>query len=113
MVFNAMFNNISIISVILWEETRVPGQNHQPDAGHLQTLSQNVVSCTPRHSFILYFLVALMSKNYCISITVLVFQEMINYLLIVYISIGGYNIPYKWVFSREPKFVIFFQIGWI
>jgi len=34
MVFNATFNNISIISVILWEETRVPGQNHQPDAGH-------------------------------------------------------------------------------
>jgi hypothetical protein len=34
MVFNVTFNNISIISVILWEETRVPGQNHQPDAGH-------------------------------------------------------------------------------
>jgi hypothetical protein len=40
------FNNISIISVILWEETRVPGQNHQPDAGHWQTSSKNVVSCT-------------------------------------------------------------------
>jgi hypothetical protein len=66
-----------------------------------------------RRVVILVKIVALMSKNYCISITVLVFQEMINYLLIVYISIDGYNIPYKWVFSREPKFAIFFQIGGI
>jgi hypothetical protein len=33
MVFNATFNNISIISwdsVLLAEETRVPGENHRP-----------------------------------------------------------------------------------
>jgi hypothetical protein len=32
MVFNAIFNNISVIlwqSVLLVEETRVPGENHQ------------------------------------------------------------------------------------
>ena len=37
MVFNATFNNISIIlwrSVLLGEETAVPGENHQPAASH-------------------------------------------------------------------------------
>ena len=35
MVFNATFNNISVISgqsVLLVEDTRVPGENHQPAA---------------------------------------------------------------------------------
>ena len=53
MVFNATFNNISVISwwsVLLLEETRVPGENHRSAASHLQTLSQNVVSSTPRLS---------------------------------------------------------------
>jgi len=36
-VFNATLNNISEIlwlSVLLVEETGVPGQNHEPDASH-------------------------------------------------------------------------------
>jgi hypothetical protein len=48
MVFNATFNNISVISwqsVLLVEETGVPGENHRQG----QTLSHNVVSSTPRH----------------------------------------------------------------
>jgi hypothetical protein len=35
MVFNATFNNISVISwwsILLVEETRVPGENHRPAA---------------------------------------------------------------------------------
>ena len=52
-VFNATFNNISVISwrsVLLVEETRVPGENHRPVASHRQTLSShNVVSSTHRH----------------------------------------------------------------
>jgi len=50
MVLNAIFNNISVIlwrSVLLVQETRVPGENHQPVASHWQTLSHNVVSSTP------------------------------------------------------------------
>jgi hypothetical protein len=46
--FNATFNNISVISwrsVLLVEET---GENHRPVASDWQTLSHNVVSCTPR-----------------------------------------------------------------
>jgi len=42
MVFNATFNNISVISwrlVLLVEETGGPGENHRPAACHLQTLS--------------------------------------------------------------------------
>jgi hypothetical protein len=52
MVFNVTFNNISVISwrsVLLVEETGVPGENHQPAASHWQTLSHNVVSSTPRN----------------------------------------------------------------
>ena len=51
MVFNATFNNISVISwrsVLLVEETGVPEENHRPVASHRQTLSHNVVSSTPR-----------------------------------------------------------------
>ena len=46
MVFNATFNNISVISwwsVLLVEETGVPVENHRPVASHCQTLSHNVV----------------------------------------------------------------------
>ena len=53
MVFNATFNNISVISwlsVLLVEETRVHEENHWPSASHWQTLSHNVVSRTPRLS---------------------------------------------------------------
>jgi len=44
MVFNATFNNISVISwrsVLLVEEIGVPGENHRPVASHRQTLSHN------------------------------------------------------------------------
>ena len=47
MVFNAIFNNISVISwwsVLLVEETGVPGENHPSAASQRQTLSHNVVS---------------------------------------------------------------------
>ena len=46
MVFNASFNNISVIawrSILLVEVTGGPGENHRPVASHLQTLSHNVV----------------------------------------------------------------------
>ena len=46
MVFNATFNNISAISwwsILLVEETGVPGENHRPAASNWQTLSHNVV----------------------------------------------------------------------
>ena len=42
MMFNVSFNNGSAISrrsVLLVEETGVPGENHQPATTHLQTLS--------------------------------------------------------------------------
>ena len=44
--FNTTFNNISVIpwqSVLLVEETWVPGENHRHVASHWQTLSNNVV----------------------------------------------------------------------
>ena len=53
MVFNATFNNISVISwhsVLFVGETGVPGENHWPAVSHWQTLSHNVVSNIPRLS---------------------------------------------------------------
>ena len=50
MVFDATFNNILAISwwsVLLVEETGVPGENHPPAASHWQTLSHNAVSSIP------------------------------------------------------------------
>ena len=47
MVFDATFNNISVIlwwSILLVEETGVAGENHRPAVSHWQTLSHNVVS---------------------------------------------------------------------
>jgi hypothetical protein len=42
MVFNATFNNISVIawrSVLLVEEAGVPGENNRPVASHRQSLA--------------------------------------------------------------------------
>jgi hypothetical protein len=53
MLFNVTFNNILVISwrsVLLVEETGVPGENHRPASSHWQTLSHNVVSSTSRLS---------------------------------------------------------------
>ena len=54
MVFNATFNNISVISwwsVLLVRETGAPKENPRPVASHWQTLSHNFVSSTPRHEW--------------------------------------------------------------
>ena len=54
MVLNATFNNILVIlwlSVLLVEETGVPGETHRPAASHWQTLSHNVVSSTPHRDW--------------------------------------------------------------
>ena len=47
LMFNATFNNISVISwwsVLLVEETGGPRENHRPIGSHWQTLSHNIVS---------------------------------------------------------------------
>jgi hypothetical protein len=53
---NRYTNNISVIScmwsVLLVEETGVPGENHWPIASHWETLSHNVVLSTPHFSVI-------------------------------------------------------------
>ena len=73
LLFNATFNNISAIlswSVLLVEETRVPGANHRPAASHWQTSSHNIVSSTRRLNEIrthnVYFWYIQMFRIYCI-----------------------------------------------
>jgi len=54
MLFNATFNNISVIlwwPVLLVEEIGEPEENHWSVASYWQTLSHNVVSSTPRHEW--------------------------------------------------------------
>ena len=56
MVFNATFNNISVIlwrSVLLVEETGIPRENHRPAERHWQTLSRNAVLSKTRLNRIL------------------------------------------------------------
>ena len=51
-IMNPTFNKTSGISwrsVLLVEETGIPGEKHRPVASRLQTLSHKVVSSTPRH----------------------------------------------------------------
>jgi len=53
-MLNATFNNISVISwqsVLLMEETRVPGENYRHSASHWQMVSHNVLSNTPRNEW--------------------------------------------------------------
>ena len=47
--FNATFNSISNISVLLLENIGVLWGNHRPVASHWQALSHNAVSSTPPH----------------------------------------------------------------
>jgi hypothetical protein len=52
MVFKAtlkQYFSYIVRSVLLVEETRVPGENQWPVVSHWQTLSHNVVSSTPHH----------------------------------------------------------------
>jgi len=54
MVFNSMFNNISVISwrsALLEEETGVLGGNHRPVAIHRQTLSHLSMSGIQAYNF--------------------------------------------------------------
>ena len=49
MVYNATFNNISAITVLLVEETGVSGENYRHVPSHQQTLSHIAELGTPRH----------------------------------------------------------------
>ena len=52
MVFNATFNNISVIlcrSILLVEENKVPGENHRSTLCHRKTLS-HIVSSKPKRN---------------------------------------------------------------
>jgi hypothetical protein len=48
-LLDCIISVISWQSVLLVDETVVPGENHRPVASHWQTLSHNVVLRTPRH----------------------------------------------------------------
>jgi hypothetical protein len=48
MPISTIFRFFSWRSVLLMEETGVPGENHRPVTSNWQTLSHNVVSSTPR-----------------------------------------------------------------
>jgi hypothetical protein len=64
-----VFNNISAISwwsVLLLEETGVPGENHRLAASHWQTLVHNVVSSTPHLSGVGFITLVVMGTD-CIG----------------------------------------------
>jgi hypothetical protein len=98
MVFNATFNNFSVVSwrsVLLVEGIGVPLENHRHVANHWQTLLHNVVSSTPRHewgsnssslllSFDSFYSIALIWCWCCISLTTLSIFSLISSFLCIY-----------------------------
>jgi hypothetical protein len=67
MVFNATFNNISVISCRSVSLVEKIGENHRPVASYRPTLSLNVVSCIPRKSGILTHNVLVAIDTDCIG----------------------------------------------
>ena len=124
MVFNAIFNNISVISwrsVFLVEET---GEKHRPVASRWQTLSHNVVSSTHRLSGVRIhnvsdYTIESMKAFYCMFIYIYIYchwrpsyQEGRVWLLL-----SGLTPPHCCACSNpEPEFpktyvVVFFVFG--
>ena len=69
MVFNATFNNISVISwwsALLVDETGVPGENHRSVASHWQTLSGNIVHLA---------LIEIRTHNISVQIRLIIYSE--------------------------------------
>jgi hypothetical protein len=80
MVFNATFNNISVISwqsVLLVEENGVPGEHYRPAASYRQTLSHNL----------------------CFKIKKIKRQTVL--------SILGIYPGFNWVYYRDEKTILF------
>jgi hypothetical protein len=117
MVFNTTFNNISLISwqsVLLVEETRVPGENHQPVASHWQTLSHNVVSSRPHMSRIRIHKVSGDSHYHTITTTNRIWEKYMLFLLNLHergpckmynlrIKVGNVQMVYKESMKIEFK----------
>jgi hypothetical protein len=111
MVFNATFNNISVIlwwSVLLVEETGVPGKNHRPVASHWQTLSHNVYGAhlvcarfelTSGDTTIQSWPQRLLTSEYCISITLLWSLTYISKINIWY----SWHPTVKFVFAKNSS----------
>jgi hypothetical protein len=95
MVSNVIFNNISAIlwrSVLLVEESGVPGENLWPAAIHWQTLSHNVVSSTPDLSGIRTHMLVVIGTDY------------IGSCKSNYDTITNMTVPYKLI--SKPQYVI-------
>jgi hypothetical protein len=69
MVLNATFNNISVISwlsVLLVDETGVPGENHIPGASHWQISSHNVLAMSK--IYITNFILKVTRSSYILEV---------------------------------------------
>ena len=105
MIFIAIFNNISVISwqsVLLVEENGGPRENHWSAASHWQTLSQNVVSSTPRLSWIRYNITLVVIGTDCTG------SCKSNYHTIMTVTTHLITLPTKaplrWYYTLQVKF---------
>ena len=114
MMFNATFNNISVISwrsVLLVEETRVSGENHRPVASHWQTISHNIVSSTPHMSGLIHLNLQKEKSEHLLIKTIVRLMTRYTYNTVVFeIS----NMPeillrLKWNYNGKVKLILFFN----
>jgi len=102
-IFNATFSNISAMpwwSVLLVEETRVPGENHRPVASQWQSVSHNFVLDTPRLRFELTPLVV---KIYSQSVIHLYYLSTmsIGFLHDLFYFISLFEVNYSDILNKE------------
>ena len=101
-MFNATFNNISVISwtsVLLVEETRVPRENHWSVASHWQTLSHNVVPTLSWVGFKLKTLEVVCTDFVGFTTTYAKFFAPLLYKLLLHLSI---YFQYNFIFNKHP-----------
>ena len=113
-------------SVLLVEETGIPGENHRPVASHWQTLSHSVVSSTPRLSSDWYWVQLKQDSNTGLpkpctrgGLTLHYLETvkqiyLINNGRVETLTTTGQMIPFVWVDKQISWFLTFYiyKISW-
>ena len=130
MVFNATFNNISVISwhSVLLEETGVPGENHQPVASLWPTLGIDCTGSCKSNYYMITTMMPITSHNsgYCslwcgIAVRNRKANQWLNYYFFVLADQAAILSTYQPLVGQLPKILVpvvmnyrnFYKIFWL